>query len=166
MYSETTNDMGCEFEVVRMRREASSLTRPADVERAKAIQKKYDKEVRVQEKKYALEKDTRVAKRLKVLIDKAGDRSRHLAPRFFGTDKFNEEVLTRRALRDVEFDHQRRIASIRQREVKELGEFLKTVQQRDEQKQALTRAFNHTSDEHKRKEGQQPTKPTYTRKRT
>ncbi|MBG6166775.1 Fe2+ transport system protein B [Labrenzia sp. EL_195] len=166
MYSQTSADVRREFELVLMRREAETLKQPADWDRANEIKSQYQNEVQQQNRKYYRDYDSRVAKRLKQLIDKAAGRSRNLAPRFFGTDKFDKDVLKRQAHRDVQFDHQRRITSIREREAKELGTFLQSVRERDQQKQGSAEEFNDITSQQQRKEGQQPPKPTYTRKRT
>lgn len=149
MYSRTAQDIRRHFERALMRREAEALKQPQDWDRTNEIKTRYQNEIQQQNRLYEREYDTRFEHRLKALIDKAGSQSRNLVPTFAANDRFNGDDLKRQAHREVQFDHQRRISTLRDREASELSQFLNALSQRDSLSQTASRAFNENAERRK-----------------
>lgn len=145
MESSITDELKRTFDLASLRHEASQLRTPADWERANEIRNRYKREANKQEQRYFKDYDTRVRKILSQLIDKAGAKDLTFKHRWFGSDNFNKDNLTRKAHRFVQMDQQRRLDSLSESEAKDLGSFMKKIKQRDQLQGKSQKSFERAT---------------------
>lgn len=94
------------------------------------IKERHDQERDATEMLYRNEYKLRVDVAYRMLLKKAGSKVATLKPRFFGQDNLNPRALMRNAQRLVRFEHDRAMARLDARELKESNSFMEKSSQR------------------------------------
>jgi hypothetical protein len=103
-------------------------------------------EVRLQECRFLAEYQTRFEVARQRIIDQSGSWDKKLAPRWFGSDKFNSSAIDRQADRDVQHDHANLLTLLDQERDGRLDALFAAVEARPELGSQLKQHFERAAD--------------------
>lgn len=142
MSLEQTEELRTHFRLASLHKEAQSLKSPEDWQGYVQIAEKHQRarETAKQNFKDGFEERMSMA-RQKVIRDAGAKNYDHPAP--IGIDKFNPNLINRRAEATVRRDHQREMAGIDKSEMQDLERHMEQARNRDRPIQAFERARDH-----------------------
>lgn len=131
-----TKRLAAEYNLNALREEAEAFRRPVDREKYRMISDRYGQIVREQVRIYERDLDKRLVMAGKQIAKRNGiDFDKLVKAKDFKSRR-RIKALKRLANRDVQSDHLRRIAVLRNREAQELHTLVDTVRQREAQTDA------------------------------
>lgn len=131
MSDELKRELVVEGQLRRARKEAASLTRQADWEKADKIENDHAKERRVAEKKYHRDYDKRLIMAAKHLAKRHGEDWDRLKRRKDPHSRHLARYITAKSKREVEHDHRRRITTLKEREATSLFDLIQSTRDRE-----------------------------------
>lgn len=139
MSLEQTEELRMHFRLASLHKEAQSLKSPEDWRGYVQIAEKHQKAREAAKHNFQDGFDERMSKaRQKAIRDAGANNYDHPAP--IGIDKFNPNLINRRAESTVRRDHQRAIARIDKSEMQDLEKHMEQARTRDRPTQAFERA--------------------------
>lgn len=136
MPEDQLRNLGAEVDVEYWQKEALNLTRVVDWEKLRSINTQYDREIKIQNRKYQRDYDQRFKMACEHIASLRGERFDKLQRRKDPRAQQLTKLICKAAERDVETDHHRRLSAIRERHSKDLRDLVETAQERDAGPQA------------------------------
>lgn len=103
-------------------------------------------EVRLQERRFLIEYQSRFEVTRKRIIDEGGMRDRKLVPRWFGSDKFDAAVIDRQADREVRMAHEGFLNQLRELRDVSLDGLFDTDRDKKDRREKLVIDFSKAAD--------------------
>lgn len=131
MSDELKRELAIEGQLRRARKEAASLTRRADWEKADKIEIDHAKERKLAEKKYHRDYDKRLTMAAKHLAKRYGENWNRLKQRKDPRLRRLTCHITANSKREVEGDHRRRMTTFKEREAAALFDLIQSTRDRE-----------------------------------
>ncbi len=152
MRSSTDDDIKRSFDLISLRREAAKMLTGREWSEFQKIKKAYEDKRRFEQRAYELEYDTRVEVVRERLINQAGEKNLDFKHRWFSHDRFDKSAINRQAHRWVQDQHQRRLAHLEAREIKDIDKLLNCCERRRKLREKPRRDFDRATDRRSGKE--------------
>jgi len=146
MASDTSDDIKNAFGLKASRKEAAKKLNKDDWKTYEQIKKTIDGVRQTEEKKYKLEYKARVDAATKLLIDKAGAKTRAFTPPWARNDRFDHTAIINQARRYVHDHHHKVMSVLDQQETQQIDRLINRSESRAQLREKPMRDFKEAVD--------------------
>lgn len=141
------------FHLAGLRNEAAKTLNGDEWKQFQKIKRDFADLRRFEGRAYEIEYDTRLEVARKRLINQAGAKNKDFKHRWFGTDNFDKEAITRQARRVVRDDQHKLMAHLETKEAQAVDSLLEKSQHRKESREKPKRDFERATDRRQQTDG-------------